>query len=334
MPVLYLVTQQTVLRKAGKRLLFCSAPPANRKSRGVREQDILLELTCQDIDQVMLFGNIQVTTQALYQLLRHDIELALFSSSGYLLGQLTPPKQKNIALRVQQFHQANDMDFCLEFSKELITQKIESGMKLLQDYKKHDNTRYTKAEWRRFKTFIGSIQQAANLDSLRGIEGSASQWYFSLYGRLFHAPWEFKGRSRRPPEDAINAVLSFGYVVLASEIQSLLDGRGFDPYLGYYHQLRYGRPSLALDILETYRHSFIDRLALHGFNKKIFQENHFYERSQGGIYLNQQGKQKFFRLYEKMQGNYIGSVPDETKALLIRKKLQDAINTLVQKHLI
>ena len=89
-----------------------------------------------------------------------------------------------------------------------------------------------------------------NLGKLRGFEGAATAAYFKILGRMLQPPWQFLGRMRRPPKDPVNAVLSFGYVIVGNEIRSLLDGIGFDPFIGYYHKIDYGRPSLALDLLE------------------------------------------------------------------------------------
>ena len=111
-----------------------------------------------------------------------------------------------------------------------------------------------------------------------------------------------KGFRRRPLRDPVNAVLSYGYVIVGSEIQALLDGVGFDPYLGFYHAVAYGRPGLALDLLEEFRHPLVDRLALNLFNRGILTQEDFVDRGKNGVYLNSSGKRKFFVHYEKMLG--------------------------------
>jgi len=129
-----------------------------------------------------------------------------------------------------------------------------------------------------------------------------------LFEFVIQPPWHFKGRSRRPPEDPVTAVLSFGYVVVGSQIQMLMDGIGLDPYLGFYHQVDYGRPSLALDLLEEFRHPLVDRLAASLFNKGVFEEADFFKpaspqgSSTPAVYLSTSGKRKFFLHYEKTLG--------------------------------
>ncbi len=307
MPTLYLIEQNTILRKTSDRLRLCKKRARSKTSTHVTEGEILLELPCSDIDQVMLFGNVQVTTQALQELLQHGIELALFSYSGKLLGQLTPPKTKNINLRIAQFEKFQQKDFGLEFARKIVQSKIRSAVSMLQNHLANHPGLFTTEEIGSLNNYLQQAEQADNLDSLRGFEGSSTAAYFKLMGRMLKSPWKFDGRNRRPPKDPVNAVLSFGYVVVGSEIQSLLDGVGFDPFLGFYHQIRYGRPGLALDLLEEYRHCLVDRLALSLFNKGILKQDDFYSPKEGGVYLNTTGKQKFFKHYETMLGKMPGS---------------------------
>jgi len=164
----------------------------------------------------------------------------------------------------------------------------------------------TSAEIDAIETLVDRAENAANLDSLRGYEGAATAAYFQLFGRLFNPPWIFTTRSRRPPKDPVNAVLSFGYVIVGAELQALLDGAGFDPYLGFYHAIEYGRPGLALDMLEEFRHPLVDRLALNLFNLGVMAQPDFAPQPEGGIYLNTAGKKKFFTQYERMLGEWAG----------------------------
>ena len=146
---------------------------------------------------------------------------------------------------------------------------------------------------------------------------------------MLSSKWQFSGRSRRPPKDPPNAVLSFGYTIVFTELRSLLDGIGFDPYLGYYHLIEYGRASLALDILEIYRHSLVDHLMLNLFNLSILNEQDFSPVPEGGVYLSNEGKKKFFIHYEKTVGHYKGLMPDKNPDAIYRKLFQEQIANLV-----
>lgn len=123
-------------------------------------------------------------------------------------------------------------------------------------------------------------------------------------------------------------MLSFGYTIVNSELWSLLDGIGFDPYLGYYHQIKYGRPALSIDLLELFRHSFIDRLMLNLFNLNILNEQDFTTVGKGGIYLSTSGKKKFFEQYERMVGQYKGEVPQTKSTGIFRRAFQQQVENL------
>ncbi len=326
MATLYLIEQNSVLRKTGDRLLLCKK--SSGKGGGPRMDDILLDLPCADVDHVMLFGNVQVTTQALQEMLEHGIEFAIFTFSGKLLGQLTPPQTKNIPLRIAQFRKHDDPDFCLRLAKAVVRNKIGNAAGMLREHRKNHPDSMASAEIDAIETLVGRAENAANLDSLRGYEGSATAAYFQLFGRLFNTPWQFTTRTRRPPKDPVNAVLSFGYVIVGAELQALLDGAGFDPYLGFYHALEYGRPGLALDMLEEFRHPLVDRLALNLFNLGVMTQQDFAPQPEGGIYLNTAGKEKFFTQYERMLGELAGPTDPAGKPRGFRAAFQDQIAKL------
>lgn len=330
MPTLYLIEQNTTLRKTSDSLRLCKKPSSLKKSAYVSQEEVLLELPCSDIDQVMIFGNVQVTTQALHELLEHGIEVSLFSFSGKLLGQVTPPKTKNINLRLDQFNKYNKKQFHLKIAKSIVTQKIYSIQKILREFHKNHPDAFDLQDISSLPEIIERVKNAITLDSLLGFEGSASAIYFKLFGKMIKPPWKFDGRNRRPPKDPVNAVLSFGYVVVGSELQSLLDGIGFDPYLGFYHSIHYGRPSLALDLLEEFRHSFVDRLTLNLFNRHTFTESDFYNPPGGGVYMNTEGKKKFFVQYEKMLGEYVGASSVNIQKTGIRSVFQNQIHLLAK----
>lgn len=317
-----------ILRKTSDRLRLCRMRTPQERRSHVTEGEVLLELPCADIDHVMVFGNVQITTQALQELLQHGIELALFTFSGKLIGQLTPPKTKNIVLRIEQFKKYQDENFRLQVAKMCVQRKIDSMLTILKAYKKHHADAYTTDELLKLTTWQQQVPTASATDRLLGLEGAASSFYFQLLGRMFRSPWKFAGRYRRPPKDPINAVLSFGYVIFGSEIQSLLDGVGFDPFLGFYHATEYGRPSLALDLLEEFRHSFIDHLAIQAFNQGIFLESDFSRLPEAGVILNSAGKKKFFQQYEKMAGRYVGAVARQAEGF--RSALQRRVHELCQ----
>lgn len=331
MPTLYLIEQNTYLRQSGDRLLLCRRPQKiSKRSATPKVDDILLDLPCADVDHVMLFGNIQVTTQALRKMLGQGIELALFSFSGRLLGQLTPPQTKNIPLRLAQFAQHQNDDFKLMLAKSIVDTKLQNAVKMIRQHRKNHPEFVSLEEIKTLEQFGEKANACETADSLLGVEGAGTAMYFKFFGRMLKPPWQFETRTRRPPKDPVNAVLSFGYVVVGAEIQALLDGVGFDPYLGFYHCVDYGRPGLALDMLEEFRHPLVDRLALTLFNLKILTEEDFVEYAKGGIYLNTSGKRKFFQQYEKMLGELASATDTDRTARGFRTVFQDQIEKMMK----
>jgi CRISPR-associated protein Cas1 len=249
MPVLYLTEQGSIVRKTSDRLIV------------EKDHEVLLEVPCLKLDTVLIFGNVQVTTQALAEMLDHGIELAFLSRSGRLRGQLTPPKAKNLRLRMSQYEASRSEAFGLRLARTIVAAKIGNAAAVLRGFRRNHPEAVSREEIHDLEAAGASVESAGSLESLLGVEGAAAVRYFHCLGRRVPAEMGFTGRNRRPPRDPFNALLSFGYVLVGQELQSLLDAMGFDPYLGVYHQVDYGRPSLALDLLEEFRAPLVDRLS-------------------------------------------------------------------------
>lgn len=284
---LYLTEQGSVLCKTGDRLIV-------RK-----EGEVLLDVQCNKINAVLVFGNVQITTQAVHELFKYGIELALLTRTGRLVGQLTSPATKNIELRVEQFKRYGDEVFKLDLSKTIVNGKLTNCLTLLKDfYHNHPNIDLA-GEITGIDASMKNVASAESLNSLRGFEGSAAQTYFKGFSRmLLGDSFTFEGRRKHPSTDPVNALLSFGYTLIFNEISSLLDGLGFDPYLGYFHQVDYGRASLASDIQEEFRAS-IDRFTLYLINNRILNPEDFYSNEKdGSVYLKREAMKRYFAEYE------------------------------------
>jgi CRISPR-associated protein Cas1 len=271
-----------------------------------------------------------LTTPALWELAEHGIEIAFFTQSGKLLCQLTSPWPKNLPLREAQWRRRFEPEFVLRFSKSIVIGKLNNALAVIHDFRSNHPELDCATELSAIETARTKAESAAGLDSLLGLEGSATAAYFKVLGRMFMPPWQFTTRTRRPPKDPVNAVLSFGYVVVGNELQALLDGFGFDPYLGFYHAVEYGRPGLALDLLEEFRHPLVDRLALNLFNLGSLTGADFAHESNGGVYLNTAGKKKFFLQYERMLGELAGATDPAGKPRGFRAIFQNQVAALMK----
>jgi CRISPR-associated protein Cas1 len=293
MPVLYVTEQRSIIRKTSDRLVV------------EKQGEVLMEIPCLKLDTVLIFGNVQVTTQALVEMLDHGIELAILSSRGRLHGKVTPPKAKSIPLRMRQYKAASSERFCLEFAREVVGAKIASSVEVLRGFRKNHADRIPLDEIRELESMVPAVQTAGSLESLRGIEGSAASRYFQSLAGAVPPEFSFDHRSRRPPRDPMNALLSFGYVLIGNELQALLDAMGFDPYLGFFHQVDYGRPSLALDLLEEYRAALVDRFSARLLNLDILQQESFTSEPERGVFLQKEALRRYFVEYEKELGSQV-----------------------------
>jgi CRISP-associated protein Cas1 len=287
MSVLYLTEQRSIVRKTSDRLIV------------EKDDQVLLEIPCLKLETILIFGNVQVTTQALIEMLDHGIELALFSLSGKLRGQLTPPKGKNIPLRMKQYELAQSETARLELARRLVSAKIGNSVAVLKRFRKHDPDATPLPEIHEVEALAPEAERSLALQSLLGIEGTAAARYFRILSGAVPPGFGFEARTRRPPKDPFNALLSFGYVLVGQELQSLLDGMGFDPYLGFFHQPDYGRPSLALDLLEEFRAALVDRLSVSLLRLRILNLDDFHDTPEGGVLLRRDSLKRYFPTYEK-----------------------------------
>ncbi len=290
MATLYITEQGSILRKTGDRIIL------------EKDDKVLLDVPCHKVDSVLIFGAVQVTIQALSELLEHEIELALFTRHGRLKGQLTPVKSKNILLRMAQFERARDGAFNLRMARAVVRAKVENGVAVLRRFAYNHPERKPglDAAVAEMERQLAEVDRTADLPSLNGIEGMAARAYFEGFAHMILTGLVFPGRKRRPAPDPINALLSFGYTLIANELQSLLDGIGFDPYLGFFHQVDYGRPSLALDLMEEFRHPLVDRLTVTLINKGVLKEDDFTpDPASGSMHLRPEAMKVYFQHFEK-----------------------------------
>ncbi len=285
---LYLTEQGSVLRKTGDRLIV------------QKDDEILLDIQCHKIDAVLIFGNVQFTTQAVHELFEHGIEMALLTRTGRIIGQLTSPTPKNIDLRLAQYEKFKDERFKINISKCIVTGKIRNALEFTRRFIYNHPESNLQAELHGLEKIYKNVDSTNNIAEILGKEGAAANIYFKGFGKMMLKGFDFTGRRKRPASDPVNALLSFGYTLVFNEIASLLDGIGFDPFIGFFHTTDYGRQSLAADILEEFRTPIIDRLTLKLINNRIFTKDDFYlHTSSGSMYLKKESMKIYFREYER-----------------------------------
>ncbi len=300
MPTLYVLEPESRLEKEYGRLLV------------TREDEVLMRVPIKNIDAVVLVGMAGVTTQAMQALLAQNTPLFLVRHTGELLGQLSPPAGFNLPLRQAQYRCNDDASFSLRLARPIVAAKIHNQAVLIKRLFRRKKEDLQKAAMAAPQSDTAGQPQALlqlahaetsalaceQMDILLGIEGSAARAYFERFRQAFAPCWNFDRRTRRPPRDPVNALLSLGYTFLGHAMQAALQVAGLDPYLGYYHQEEYGRPALALDMIEEFRAPLVDSLAMTLMNKRLLQKKDFEPGSGGGIYLTRHGMRIFVREFE------------------------------------
>lgn len=257
--------------------------------------------------QLNLYGNVQLSAQALRELASRDVPIIHLSYGGWINAITTPPTHKNIELRRRQFRAADNSDFCLAVARAIVSGKIRNQRTLLRRNSRDlpEGLLHRMAEIRR------RSEQATSLEQLLGIEGSAARDYFANFSLMFKAndgagttSFDFETRNRRPPRDPVNALLSFLYSMLVKDLVAALVGVGFDPYLGFYHQPRYGRPALALDLMEEFRPLVADSVAIGLINNGEIRPIDFIFRA-GACALTDSGRKRVIEAYERRLDSFV-----------------------------
>jgi CRISPR-associated protein Cas1 len=287
MNILFITEQGASVKKFSERIIV--------SKDGTELTDIPVHKT----SAVIIFGNVQVSTQVLSLLASNKITVTYLYFNGKLKCQSIPPCDKNLDLRYLQYQACIEDDFVIQIIKQLLKDKIESEIELYRN-NRIKNESFTLTEIKhRMDYFKREIDNAEDYNQLLGLEGSASKQHFDFYSYLFLKDLKFTTRTKRPPKDEVSALLSLGYTLLLPIINSFCHAAGLDIYTGFLHKMDYNRPSLALDILELFRAPIVDRFVLTSCNLSIFNKNDFLNTEQRGYYLKENEFKKFLVYWNK-----------------------------------
>lgn len=252
-----------------------------------------------ETSQLCLFGNVQISAQTLAELVDREIPVCWFSFGGWFRGMFSGPGHRNVQLRILQFHAADSAKRSLLIARGLVANKICNCRTLLRR-----NAREAEPEiLPQLKKLATAARGATSPAGLLGIEGTAARVYFGAFPAMIRdkgllAGFTFEGRNRRPPADPVNALLSYAYTLLVKDCTVTLQASGFDPLRGFYHQPRYGRPSLALDLMEPFRPLLADSVVLTAINTGLAGSTGF-TRAGGGVCMKEALRKAFINLYER-----------------------------------
>lgn len=288
---------------------------------------LLREIPLRDLDRVITSESVQFSGAALGEILRRGIPIQFFAWSGTFLGGFLPAQNHHGLARLRQYQRTLDPDFVLPLARRLITAKLYNQRRVLQrlaatrassatdpkpatqpqtpdpkpetpNSKPETPAPDLPATLRWLDSLFGSVRDSRSLDELRGYEGAATARYFQAWATFLPVAFPFERRSTRPPLNPVNACISFGSTLLYNEAVAFLHAHGLDPALGLLHATEDGRWSLALDLIEPFRPALVEALALDLFSHQILNTTHF-EPKNGGTYLNEAGRKKYFLQYER-----------------------------------
>ncbi|MCB9140439.1 MAG: type I-D CRISPR-associated endonuclease Cas1 [Caldilineaceae bacterium] len=313
MTTLYLTEPYSTVRKDGETLIV--KIPENKEAD---QPPRTVRVPMMKVDQVVVLGNSTVTTPALLALLEQNADVCFCNYWGAFQGRLAPAASKNVYVRLAQFRAHEGYRTRVLLAARFVRGKLHNQRTLLL----RTNRTVTDDESaqliaRAAETIRALIVEVDNLEveedgpldpsrpqlksalgALQGMEGAAAAAFFKGYGRMLKQPMGFNGRNRRPPTDPVNALLSFGYTLLLNHVLSAAHIVGFDPFIGFLHSEGYGKPALALDLMEEMRTPVADSVVMTVINKQILRGEHF-EETFGVCRLKPQGRKLFLQQFEQ-----------------------------------
>lgn len=299
MTVLYVTEPGSVVRhEAGSLAVWREEEAPTTGGAPVRRK--LAALEPHRVETLVLLGGVRITGNAMRICAINRVPIALLNADGSLAARVEPPLSRTADLRLRQYELRLKEEERLVRARAIVAGKLANARAVLRSIASNYPSDDISRAIARLENAQAEAAQATEPAGLLGIEGSGAQAYFAALGTAFRGDITFSTRLRRPPPDPANALLSFAYVLLMNRIAGLLEARGADVCLGFLHELRPGRPSLALDLLEEFRHPVVDRLVLRLCNLKRLRPEHFepdVERP-GGVRLSHDGRRLFLAEWE------------------------------------
>lgn len=282
------------------------------------KKELVQEVRINDLSHVALFGNIQISTAAVQALCEADVPVTYFSMGGWFYGFTRGHSLKNVFTRVEQFRLARDPKVRLWLARSFVIGKIRNQRTMLM----RNHLEPPQPILAKLKNSAGTALAAQTIDELLGVEGAAAAFYFGQFNGMIKVEdelavdqpstinhqlrfnFDFAGRKRRPPTDPVNALLSLAYSLLAKDCTIAALAVGFDPYIGFYHQPRFGRPALALDVMEEFRPLIAESCVLTAINNRMITEKDFV-RAGRAVNLSAAGRKQFFVAYEARMNHLV-----------------------------
>lgn len=312
MATIYLIEPGTAIYKDNQRFVIWLPKEENK-----------VEIPIREVERILVFGNIQISTQAMNACLDSKILVLFLSTSGQYKGHLWNLAATNLETELIQFEKHRDLNFQVVLSRAIVRGKLLNSKQLLLRLNRKRKVQNVKKAIQGITSDIEAIETIDNVDSLRGYEGIGAARYFPALGNLItNANYRFSQRNRQPPTDPVNSLLSFGYTLLFNNVLSLIITEQLTPYLGHFHYGEDKKPYLAFDLMEEFRSPIVDSLVLRLINNAVFSPEDFDQVPQtGGVYLNSTARRTFLKQFER-RINEQTSHPDLQSKVSYRQAIQ------------
>lgn len=257
---------------------------------------MLKSVPIETLEGITILGAVQITTQCMEECLKRGISVSYFSKGGRYFGRAMSTGHIKAELQRKQAV-LYDTEFAVEFSKKIIQAKLQNQLVVLRRYAKSRKVDVTDSEKMTINS-ISKIKECRDITEIMGYEGIGAKYYFAGLSQCVDKAFEFKGRSKRPPKDEFNSMLSLGYSVLMNEVYREIESRGLNPYFGFMHRDAEKHPTLASDMMEEWRAVLIDSVVMSMINGHEIAKEEFYKEDDG-IYISKEGLKKFLTKLEK-----------------------------------
>ncbi len=294
---LYVTTPESYLGKDGQNVVVY-----------VNQQEVF-RIPVINIEGIVTFGYMGASPGLMRMCADNGVSLSFLSQSGHFIGRVQGQTKGNVLLRKAQYLMSDDTEASLHIAKVMVAGKIHNSRSVLRRYlRDYGENPDVESATKALDMAKYNALRAKDSAELMGVEGLAANNYFSSFHHLIlqqKQDFPFEGRNRRPPKDAVNAMLSLAYTLLANDVSAALETVGLDPYVGFFHTLRPGRTSLALDVMEELRAYIGDRFVLSLINRRQLSSKEFLYQGEKGVVLNDNGRRIFLTAWQSRKKDEI-----------------------------
>ncbi|WP_124726790.1 CRISPR-associated endonuclease Cas1 [Staphylospora marina] len=291
---------------------YCFVRKESERLKIYKDRTLIREVRVQEYSRFFIHESSTLTTDALMLLAEKGIDVVYFSGNR-MIGRFVGPENKNVRLRIAQVKAHLSEEKSLHIARNLVLAKLKNTRTSLQRFARRRELELDPVILF-LKQSMDHALRAKDLDELRGIEGMAAKRYFEAFPMLIQqSDFSFEGRSRRPAKDPVNALLNYGYALLKAELTGALQAAGLDPYIGYLHRERYGRESLALDLMEEFRCIMVDNLVVKMVNQGVVKRKDFHD-DVGESRLKEHARKRFLQEFDRRR-------KDEVFHQLLQRKM-------------